>query len=292
MKHFFIITWMASVLCCGAENTTTTEHVRPIMEASRKPFSDFVSAASAVEIPPLPLPKSGEAATPIDAVSALVWERLSAVDVVVKSANKTEKLEAMQAMGKLRGWLLKHDAYANLVFVAYIEDTVTMSTLSALAQGTIAPDEARSVLALLAPDITVNSMLSVIQQTVPQSKALEQIRSADAAKVTLLTVSSALDGELHEQGVRVPANLAEQERPASLAFCVALSTSSKRLASLLIEYAAKGGNLNLPSEALAKEITRLTPKAIGTIDPASGLKIEAMMFGGVMENAAEWKSRS
>jgi DNA polymerase III gamma/tau subunit len=134
-------------------------------------------------------------------------------------------------------------------------------------------------------------MLAVVQQTVPQSKALEQFNKMGATNVTLLRIWDMLDQEFHERGVRTIKNLAEQERPASLAFCVALTSSSKRMASFLIEYAAKGGNLNLPNEKLEKEIKRLTPEAIDIIDPASGLKIEPIMFGGVMENVAEWKSR-
>ncbi len=291
MKHFFIIANMASVLCCAAENTGTIEQLQPIMVAADKPFPDFVSAATATEIPPLPLPKNGDAVLPIDAVSSLVWKRLSTVDVVVSPTNKTEKLKELEAMGKIRGWLLKHEAYANLSFVAYIDETVTMSALSALEQGTITPDEARNLLAVLAPDITVKSILAVVQQNAPGSKALEKIRNIENAQLTLLTVSDMLDEDLHEQGVRTIANLVEQERPASLAFFIALSTSSKRMAALLIDLAGKGGDLNLVDGKVADEVERLMPEIVGNVDPASGLKIEAEWFSGLMKNVRKWKSR-
>jgi len=291
MKHFFIITWMASALCCGAENTATTELVSPIMKASGKSFPDFVSAATAVEIPPLPLPKGGIAASPIDAVSTLVWKRLSTVDVVVNPANKPEKLEVMQSMGKLRAWLLKHDAYANLFFAAYIEETVSMSTLAALSDGKITVGEARRLVAALAPSVTLDAMLAAAQRCAPQSTVLRQIRDAGASSAALLTISDRLAGEFNEQVDTRISNLTEQERPASLAFYVALSSSTTRMAAILIDLAAKGGDLNLLDGKVAGEIKRLMPDVIGNVDPASGMKIEAAMFGGLMQNVRKWKSR-
>lgn len=291
MKYFFIITWMASVLCYGAENTTTTELVRPIIEASGKPLPDFVSAATAIEVPPLPLPKNTGAASPIEVVSAIVWKRLSTVDVVVTPANKAEKLEVLQSMGKLRAWLLKHDAYANLFFAAYIEESVSMSTLAALSDGNINVEEAKQLVASLAPNVTMDAMIAAVQRCAPQSSVLRQIKDAGAGKAALLTISDRLAGELNEQVDTRITNLTEQERPASLAFYVALSSSTTRMAAILIDLAAKGGDLNLLEGKVAGEIKRLMPEVIGNIDPASGMKIEAAMFGGLMQNVRKWKSR-
>jgi hypothetical protein len=291
MKYFFIITWMASVLCCGAENTTTTELLRPIIEASGKSFPDFVSATTAIEVPPLPLPKNTGAASPIDVVSAIVWKRLSTVDVVVTPANKAEKLEVLQSMGKLRAWLLKHDAYANLFFAAYIEESVSMSTLAALSDGNINVEEAKQLVASLAPNVTMDAMIAAVQRCAPQSSVLRQIKDAGAGKAALLTISDRLAGELNEQVDTRITNLTEQERPASLAFYVALSSSTTRMAAILIDLAAKGGDLNLLEGKVAGEIKRLMPEVIGNVDPASGMKIEAAMFGGLMQNVRKWKSR-
>jgi hypothetical protein len=291
MKHAFIITLMASVLCCGAENTTTMELARPIIAAADKPFPDFVVAATSVEIPSLPLPKGGEAASAIDAVSALVWKRLSMVNVVVSPANKAEKLEVMQSMGKLRVWLRKHNAYANLFFAAYIEEAVSMSTLAALSDGKITVGEARQLMASLEPAVTSDAMLAAAQRCAPKSVVLGQIRNAGASNTALLTIADRLAGELNERLDMRITNLIEQERPASLAFYVALSSSTTRMAAILIELASKGGDLNLLDGKVADEIKRLMPEVIGNIDPASGMKIEAAMFGGLMQNVRKWKSR-
>ena len=291
MKHFLLLIWMTSAICEAAENAVTNELVRPILEASGKSFPDFVSATTVVEIPPLPLPKIGGTSSPIDAVSALVWKQISTVDVAVGPAQKTEKLEVMKSMGKFRAWLLKDNAYANLFFAAFIEETVSMSTLAALSEGKITVEDARQLMAALAPPIASKALIEAMQRCVPQSTALSQIKEVEADNVALLTISNRLANELEEEIDTRPAKLTEQERPASLAFHVALASSTTRMAAMLVELAGKGGDLNLIDGKVAEEIERLMPEVVGIVDPASGMKIEAAMFGGLMHNVRKWKSR-
>ena len=291
MKNIFFITWMVSVLCCGSENTPSSELVRPIIEASGKAFPDFVRTSIAVEIPPLLLPKNDGPALSIDAVSSLVWRQLSTVDVAVNSANKAEKMEVIQAMGRLRVWLLKNDAYANLLFVAHIEETVSMSILAALSDGKITVGEARQLMASLAPALTSEKVIATLQRCAPQSVVLRQIKDAGASGISLLTISDRLAGELSERQNMTIASLIEQEHPASLAFYVALSSSTGRMAAILIDLVDKGGDLNLSDGKVAGEITRLMPEVVDNIDPATGMKMEAAMFDGLMQNVRKWKSR-
>jgi len=291
MKHFFLITWMASLLCSGAEINVTTELVRPIIEASDRSFPDFVKASIAVEIPALPLPNTGGDASPLAAVSTLVWKRISTVDEVIKTSNKNEKLELMQSMGKLRGWLLKHGSYTNLFFAAYIEDAVSMSAVAALSDGKISVEEARKMMASLAPGITSEALFAAVQQCVPGSAALHQIKDAGVSGTALLEIGERIEKELSERLEMKVDRIIEQERPASLAFYVALSSSTTRMAAILINLAAKGGDLSLIDGKIAKEVKRLMPEVIGSVDPATGMKIEAVMFRGLMQNVSEWKSR-
>ncbi len=68
------------------------------------------------------------------------------------------------------------------------------------------------------------------------------------------------------------------------------SSSTTRMAAILIELASKGGDLNLLDGKVAEEIKRLMPEVIGRIDPASGMEIEAAMLAGLMKNVRKWKS--
>lgn len=285
------MTLMASLLCGSGDKAAAAELLSPIMEASEKSFLDFVRAAIALKTPPLPLPPKPGNGLSAEAVSTLVWKRISSVDLLVTPENKAEKLELLQAMGSLRAWILAQNFYANLFYAAYIQDAVSMAMLSALSNGDITIAEAKQVLANLRPAVSSSAMLEVAQQCVPESAALKKISDRGAASITILTIAEKLEKELNEHLDMRVTNLIEQERPASLAFYVALSSSTTYLAALLVDLAAKEGDPNLLNGKVADSIKQMMPEVIGSVDPATGMKIEAAMFGGLMQNVRKWKTR-
>jgi hypothetical protein len=102
-------------------------------------------------------------------------------------------------------------------------------------------------------------------------------------------ISDELTGEFSEKGVRKIADLAEKERPASLSVIVVTLSYIKNLAPYLIEFAKKGGDLNLKDSQFTDEFDRLIPEAINVTEPVSREKISAFHFDMLMNRVREWK---
>lgn len=290
IKLLFSIIWLALAICGGAQDVVTAELARPILDASKKPFPALIKVVVEVPFPPLLLPKSGASSNAIATVSDLLWKRLTALALVVNETNKPEKLETMQAMCLLRDWLLKQDAYTNLLFASYVEHTVSMSILSALSDKFITVDEASQVMGRMKKSVTVSAILTAVERSAPNSTTLRQLKESKDETITIRAVSWRLKQESHELLDTRLKKLIEKERLASLVEYVWFTSSANHLTSLLIEYVAKGGDMNLPYEQLMADVNRLVPEVVGKIDPASGLEIEAAMFGALMQVVREWKS--
>lgn len=284
-----LIALLASASCCDAQTVVNPALVR-ILEASEKPFPDFVKTFIAAPLPALPLPSS-DTSSPTLVVSQLLWKRLASLDVVITKGNKTEALEALESMCALREGLLKRAAYTNLLFSSYVEETVSMSVLAALSDKLISVDEARQLMNQMKKAVALSEVVAVIEMVTPQSATVKKIKEAKAESPSLLDVSNRLSNELHELVDTRLSKLIERERLASLVFFVAFTSTTNDFAKALIEYESKGGELNKNPGDLASDVKRLLPEVIGKTDRASGLEIDAAMIAGLMDNVRKWKAR-
>lgn len=285
---YFLIALLAWGSSANAQPTVAAETVRPIIEAANKPFTEFAAALRSTRLPGLPLPTSTGADPHLSSVSQLLWRQLSDVDTVASGANKASVVSSLEAMSGIHSWLLDSRSYANLLFAARIEETVCLSTLSALADSQITVDEARSLLRHLDRPIQLGEIVEVIEAAVPNSKAVAQVKN-DGMKSSILDLSNRLAEESPELIDGRITKLMEGDRLASLVFYITLTSTTRQFSDVLVELASKGGQLTRPQDELIEQIKELTPEAVGKIDQSTGLKINAAMLASLMDTVRRWK---
>lgn len=284
---------MALLACCGclhAQTAVTAESVKAVIEAADKPFTEFAAALRSTRLPGLPLPTSTSADRHLSSVSQLLWRQLSDVDTVASVTNKASVVSSLEAMCGIHSWLLDGRSYANLLFAARIEETVCLSTLSALADSQITIDESRSLLRHLGRPIQLSEIVEVIEAAVPNSKAVAQVKK-DGMKSSILDLSNRLAEESPELIDGRIAKLMEGDRLASLVFYITLTSTTRRFSDALVEFASKGGQLTRPQDELIEQIKNLTPEVIGKTDQSTGIKVNAAMLASLMDNVRKWKTK-
>lgn len=284
---------MALLACCGclhAQTAVTAEAVKAVIEAADKPFTEFAAALRSTRLPGLPLPTSTSADRHLSRVSQLLWRQLSDVDTVASVTNKASVVSSLEAMCGIHSWLLDSRSYANLLFAARIEETVCLSTLSALADSQITIDESRSLLRHLGRPIQLSEIVEVIEAAVPNSKAVAQVKK-DGMKSSILDLSNRLAEESPELIDGRIAKLMEGDRLASLVFYITLTSTTRRFSDALVEFASKGGQLTRPQDELIEQIKNLTPEVIGKTDQSTGIKVNAAMLASLMDNVRKWKTK-
>ncbi len=291
MNRLTFVICLALTTSSFAQSVATADPIQPVLEASNAPFADFVDVVLQVPTPTLALPKSNASIQPIEALSNLLWQRLLALDLIVTKTNKLETLRTMNAMCSLRDWLLKQDAYTNLLIASYVQDVLSQATLSALAEEAITVDEARQVVQGMSTPVTMKVILAVVEVAAPKSATLNEFKTEKSGKSSFMQLSWQLSQELGELADTRLSSLLEAEKPASLVRYVASGAIGNRFAEILTEYVARGGSLNLPRMQLAAEVRKLVPDLIGKDSLADGVEIEAASLALKMDMVREWRSK-
>lgn len=287
---YYFIALFACIDCVQAQNAVTAETVKPVIEAADKPFTEFALALRSTRLPGLPLPTSMSADRHLLSVSQLLWRQLSDVNTVASVANKASVLSSLEAMCGIHSWLLDGRSYANLLFAARIEETVCLSTLSALADSKITIDEALSLLQHLGRPIQLREIVEVIEVAVPNSKAVAQVKK-NGMESSILDLSNLLAEESPELIDGRITTLIESERLASIVFYITLTSTTRHFSDALVEFASKGGQLNRPQDDLIEQIKVLMPEVIGKTNQSTGIKVNAAMLAALMDNVRKWKAK-
>lgn len=284
-----VILCFAISVSASAENID--ENARPILEASEKPFMEFVQRT--VSVPPLQLPSPNQpkAGRELSDISALLWKQLSFVDVPITPENKMERLETFNAMCVLHKWLTRRESYTNLVLSSYIQNVISASLLGAMADGNVTVDETQLINTLFEQAPQAEVILLTVERSAPNSQAMREYREymrkpqPEIRRPSIAAVGLALLDELHEQPTLEPRILLHQERSASLLCYAAGAGFNVVCAKRLIEYARMGGNLKLPREGMVKDMTLRVPKINDVAIPGYAISVEslAIMMTGVRE---------
>ncbi len=287
MKALSLLFCTLLVQYAHSQSAPSADVIQPILQAANLPFTDFVTRVVPVQPMQLVRPVPNAAASPVFSVSDLLWRRITALDLVAGGNNKLETIRLWESLCQLRLWILKADAYANVLFAAYIEDSISMATLASISSGAITSAEAKQVLQGIGPAISTASLLAVIDSIVPNSVVVSNFKRERAEKQSLLGLAYNLSKEFHElEDTRLPKLLAS-ERPASLIRFAASSTIGRELALTLIEYAARGGDLNLSQMELVANVKKLIPDLVGKPVPNEAVEVEALSLAFVMDAVRE-----
>lgn len=298
MKFPVLIIWLLSTFYCGAQDFNR-ELVRSMLQASEKPFPEFVDTTIKVTVPYLPLPAAARHDQPLVEVSNLLWKRLRALDLDVNLSDKKDKIHMLHAMLVLREWLLTHDDYTSLLFAAYIDKNVSFAVIAALCDKVFTAEEAMPLLGGVTKSISKESILAFANRSgfdaAKQAATVRNVKRGEVKRdkvdlVNLHDIAEILSKELDELLDTRIEKLIEKERPASLILYSWHVLHVHYLASNLVEYAAKGGDLSLRREKLAEEFAKVLRGVVGQTVPATGVKIEAEMFSALTEDVREWKA--
>jgi len=269
---------------------------RQILDASQKPFVEFVQRTIAVQLPPLPSPSQAEANRQLYEVSLLLWKRLLAVDLYITVERRAEQIEMIKAMCSLHKWLVDREGYTNLVLASYIQEVVPKALLSALAGGRATLDDMGLIGTLLEQSRSGETVVSVVERMAPRSQVLRDYRAAmliePSGKVSIFGRGELLMSELKESPTLDPEKLLTMDHPASfLVYAGEISIGQLFCSQLLVDYAKRGGNLKLKREDLAKDILMRAPELFGKTIPFVEVKVSAETLAIVMERAVRWNTK-
>ncbi len=296
MKVQLSIVCLITALCLQAlgDDKQIAESARLLLhDAAAKPFPEFARITKATVLHELPPPGFEKSSVLMTSIRNLLWERISTLDLTVTESNKQEQLANLTALCELRAWLLKHSSYSNLVLAAFVDESVSIATLAALSQGIISADEAGGICSPLAPRIPAKLIYDIVRRYVPNSRSLEQFSRTppqDRAG-SLIDLAEELSNERNELLDTRPIMLMSSIRPASLMLYAAEASGTSHMATELVAYASKGGNLNADAVAFRADVSKRSPDIIGKVDPGSLVKLDAAMFAALMENVREWTSK-
>lgn len=261
----------------------------PIFESASKPFPEFVEVVRGVVLSELPSPSDGQADETLIRVRDLIWQRVRGVDLTIAVANKVERLGDFGALCALRGWLLKHNAYSNVVLASHIELAVSGSVLAANARRVISVEEAKSIMDLMMPRSDAHGILAAVKKFAPgATPVLEYEKRLASGSGSLDGLAGKLAKESGEVLIVHTDKLIKSLRPAPALYGMILSSGYHSIAEDLLEYASRGGDLAADYKGIDAGIKRLAPDLIGKLDPVLGAKRDIGTYQGVVEIIQTW----
>lgn len=295
MKVLFLI--LGSGVCFArfamAQTDSLNNEVQKALNASSKAFNDFALIALSTKLPALPAPGVDSPNQGMAQFRNVLCKRISGVQWKIDVSHKDESLNTLSILCRLRAWLLRETGYTNTVLASYIEENVAMAVLSALETGGISVPEAKKLSAELQPRISTNAILQAVESSVAGSDAIARFKHAVAMNEpgSLLSLADDLSKERDELPDGRFNSLLADVHPASFVLNAAETALTSYLATCLIDYASKGGDIHLEDKAFRSDLAQRMPEIIGVIEPVSRIKLKASMFAAVLENVREWTSK-